>query len=397
MDEYYTEEYAPNIVASLNQDDYTRIRNVNDGHIYTLIELFDFPPINSWMLRSDWLEALNMEVPTDWNGWLELWRAVRDNDVNGDGDASNEIPIAGDQFQLMPSFGILPDSNNYFCVMPDGSYGLVFDHPNYELYLTSMQQLYEEKLLDQEFATRDMSAKYKVVDANLGFSMMAAAEQSKLSSQVLRETIPEATMLCVSPPTGPNGDQYIPARGRISGLGVASITVAAEDKAADIVRLFDWLYSEEGAKLMNYGVEGVHHEIVDGKPKLLEPYVDSFVEARGAGLIFQPIPFLWLEDNYMQILLTGKEYEELDELTKNFYDGLFLNEPYFQQSAPTLVTDAYTRYGADVLPLVMENQANVIAGRMSMEEFKAQYETLKGQGLQDIIDEAKTAWETINQ
>ncbi len=399
LTQYYTEEYAPNILKALTEKDYVPLRNVTDGEIYQLVSTFDFPSIYSFAVRQDWLDKLGMEVPTDWDGWLAYWRGVRDEDVNGDGDASNEIPIAGSADQLMLSFGIVVDGlnakENYFCYMPDGSYGLIEEHPNYEAYLTTANELYAEGLLDQEFATRDMSAWYKVMDSNLGGSCWVAAEQAKLSSQVLRETNPDATLICCPPPKGPLGDQLVTARNKIGAMG--AITIAAEDKAGDIVRFFDWLYSEEGAKLMNYGVEGIHHEMVDGKPKLLPPYVNSFVEARGAGLIFQPWPFLWLEDNYMQILLTGKSYDELDDLTKIFYDGLFMQEPYFAPRAPTLVTDAFSEYSADIFPTLKEMRANVIAGRMSLDEFRAQYEKLKGQGLQAIIDDAAAAWEIVGK
>lgn len=397
LDDYFTEEYAPNILAALTATDFVSLKNVNDGHIYNFSYTFDFPPIFSYGIRSDWLDKLGMEAPETWEDWMAYWRAVRDQDVNGDGDTSNEIPITGSVLQFLNSFGITVDglnaTKNYFCYMPDGSYGLIEEHPNYDAYLTTMAQLFEEKLLDQEFATRDMSAWYKVMDSNIGGSMWMAAEQAKLSSQVLRQTDDKATVVCVPPPKGPLGDQVTPSRSKVGQRG--SVTIAAGDKTADIVRFFDWLYSDEGAALINYGVEGVHHEVIEGERKIVSPYVDSFVNARGAGMIFQPWPILWLEDNYMQILLTGKSYEELDDLTKIFYDGLFLNEPYFKPVAPTLVTEAFAEYSADIMPMLSEMRANVIAGRMTLEEYHSKYEQLKGQGLQEIIDDANNAWEIV--
>ena len=37
-----------------------------------------------------------------------------------------------------------------------------------------------------------------------------------------------------------------------------------------MLRWFDYLYTEEGALLFNYGLEGQGHIIVDGKPMLTE-------------------------------------------------------------------------------------------------------------------------------
>ena len=137
--------------------------------------------------------------------------------------------------------------------------------------------------------------------------------------------------------------------------------------------------------------------MVDGQQKLLAPYINSFVDARAAGLIFQPFPFLWYPDNYMQILLNGKSYEELSETQRFFYDGLFLNEPYFVTSAPTLITDAYMEYGTDIVNLLSEAEANCVSGQITVEEFWQIYEDAKAtMGLDAIIDQAAEAWQLVS-
>ncbi len=42
------------------------------------------------------------------------------------------------------------------------------------------------------------------------------------------------------------------------------------ERANDIVKFFNWLYTEEGEMITNYGVEGVTYEIKDGEPRLLD-------------------------------------------------------------------------------------------------------------------------------
>ena len=403
LDDYLTQDIAPNILAQLNDADYPYLRSVLDGAIYAFPTVFDFPSGQSWFLRKDWLDKLGMEVPATWEEWLAVWQAIADEDVNGNGDKTDELPITGGVALLMPAFGInhgfsYTGNNNLFTLMPDGGYGFVYDHPNYRAFLEAMADLYARGIMDQEFATRDMSASYKVMDSDLGFCTWGFAEQAKLSNQALLqgEGKADAEIICVAPPMGPFGDQMIQARDKVGARGV--ITIAGEEKAENIVRFFDWMHSEEGATLINYGVEGIHHEVVDGKPMLKVPYVNSFVEARGAGMIFQPFPFLWLEDSYMQILLTGKAYDELDNLTKTFYDGLFLNEPYFAYAPQQLIgTEAYADYGADLVPAVRELQAKTITGKLSVDDFFTQYEALKPQGLNAILEETVAAWAIINE
>ena len=50
-----------------------------------------------------------------------------------------------------------------------------------------------------------------------------------------------------------------------------------------------------------------------------------------------------------------------------------------------LTTDAYTEYYVDLGEQVKSLQANAIAGNITVDEFFAQYEQLKAQGLQDSI------------
>ena len=52
------------------------------------------------------------------------------------------------------------------------------------------------------------------------------------------------------------------------------------------------MYSDEGIFLTNYGIEGIHHTMVDGKPVLNEQILSdpSFTQARYAGLICQLFP-----------------------------------------------------------------------------------------------------------
>ncbi|NLB91264.1 MAG: extracellular solute-binding protein [Clostridiales bacterium] len=68
-----------------------------DGHIYGLMGNYLFSPSNSiagtmW-INKVWLENLNLEVPTNIAELREVLIAFRDNDADGDGDVSNEIPL----------------------------------------------------------------------------------------------------------------------------------------------------------------------------------------------------------------------------------------------------------------------------------------------------------------
>lgn len=385
---YLTEEYMPNVVSQLTESDYVYLKNASDGEIYCFPYKHDMPEAMSFIIRTDWLENLNLEKPQTWDEWLTVWRAIRDNDANGNGDATDEIPFTGNAYSLMPAFGIVvscQSQGNYVTTMPDGSYNLIWEHPNFRTYLENMAMMYSEGLLDQEFASRTLTQSYAVMNSGIGGSMQAFAEQSLNTTTALRELDPAAKCECIEPVAGPLGDKLIPSRSTISQKGC--LTITGEKKVDLVCKFLDYFWSEEGMTLMNYGVEGYTFKYDEANnPKIVSPYVDSFANARGAGLNFQMLPTCWTLDSYMQILCQGKSYEELPEANQFFYDGLFMNDPYFAKLAPQLATEAYSEYSADIIPAIRELQANAITGRISVDEFFTGYEALKPLGLQEIIN-----------
>lgn len=388
LTDYFTEEYMPNVVAGLEEGDYAYLKNASDGEIYCFPYKHNMPEAMSFIIRTDWLENLNLAKPQTWEEWLTVWRAFRDEDANGNGDKADEIPFTGNAYSLMPAFGIpvsCQSQGSYVTTLPDGSYNLIWEHPNYRTYLENMAMMYSEGLLDAEFASRSLTESYAVMNSGIGGSMQAFAEQSLTTTTALREVDPTAKCECIEPVAGPMGDKLIPARSTISQKG--AVTVTGEEKINLICKFFDYFWSQEGIELINYGVEGEHFERdAEGQPKIKSPYVDSFANARGIGINFQMLPTVWTLDSYMQILCQGKSYEELPEANQFFYDGLFMNDPYFVRLAPQLTTDAYATYSADIIPAILELQANAITGRITVDEFFAGYENLKPMGLQEIID-----------
>ncbi len=396
LTDYITAEHMPNMVSRLEDTDLNYLRNAIDNEIYTFPYKHDMPQAMSFIIRTDWLERLGLEKPQTWEEWLTVWRAFRDQDANGNGDPSDEIPFTGNAYALMPAFGIAVSTQgqgSYVTVMPDGTYNLIWEHPNYRVYLENMAMLYKEGLLDQEFASRKLAESYKVMNSGLGGSKQAFAEQSQKTTLAVRATDPTAKCECIEPVQGPLGDKMIPARSTISAKG--AVTIKGEKKIDTICKVIDWIWSEEGMLLLNYGIEGTHYQMVDGKPVMQAPYTADFTSARSVGIGFQMIPFCWTLDSYMQILTAGKSYEELSEDQQFFYDGLFLNDPYFVKLAHQVSTEAYTWYSSELFPQIREWQASVIVGTMTVDEFYANYEKLKPLGLQEIIDQNKEASERI--
>lgn len=85
------EKNAPNIMNMFEK--YPIIRKVltaPDGEIYNLAEVFiegnEVAP-KSLIIRKDWLDKLNLEIPETIDDWYTVMKAFKEQDPNGNGIA----------------------------------------------------------------------------------------------------------------------------------------------------------------------------------------------------------------------------------------------------------------------------------------------------------------------
>ena len=406
LDDYL--DLIPNIVAAVGEERFADWKAA-DGHFYTIPTIVNVPGSQSTAVRKDWLDKLNMDVPTTWEQWKAYWYGVRDNDMNGNGDTTDEIPIVLEMGQngerslhaLLNAFGIKASSDAQFCVLDDGTYTMVYEHPRYREFITEMQQLYADKIIDQEFATRYQADMYNTMSGNLAGTVFTWAEQCAVHSETLiANGVEDGLYLTCAPITGPYGDQWIQKRQGITGNWCITAKAEADGKVEDILKFWNWMFSDEGVMLYNYGIEGYTYTMVDGKP-VINPEITAagFNDYRTLGMEFEPVGGNWQNDAFMQCVFSGKTVDELTIPRKSFYDGLNehgVNDGKYYAMPPTLETEAYVEYRAELITSgVCALRDQCVAGQLSVDDFFAKYEELKGRGLQDILDEGAEAYALI--
>ncbi len=386
-------EYAPDYVNALSDTLLLETTDTETGAIYTMSSVRQIPDGYTYMIRTDWLERVGKDVPTTWDEFVDVLRAFKKQDANGDGDPNNEIPLACDITHLRFAFGINGRYN--FCV-ENGEYKPVAYHSNYKAYCQAMQELYAEGLLDKEYATRDVwSSLLTAMDSNMVGCTVHFAERAKLDTEALREAGFDGQFEGIAPIAGPYGDKGLESQ---SG-GIFNFCISAdvdEERAIELVRFLNFFYTEEGIRLMNYGVEGKHYDMVDGAPTVKSEYAD-ILQARKAGLIFQPLNFLWLTDSYMQMVMGGLSVENMSETQKIYYDALMVNQGVHVDKCPGLTTEAWNDLRISVEPAFKTFEANVVCGNISMDDFDAELEKLTKLGLGEIAEEAAAAYRDLSK
>ncbi len=138
----------PNIKAMLT---------ATDGHIYYVPQTVvtnNYQPC--MMINVRWLEQLNMSEPKTLDEFVAMLRAFRDNDMNGNGDTTDEIPMSVTSGYLPylfgPAFGLDLVSGFYADDAGKVHYSY-YESENYKAYLEFVKSLYDEGLLEMEYTS----------------------------------------------------------------------------------------------------------------------------------------------------------------------------------------------------------------------------------------------------
>lgn len=340
-----------------------------------------------------------MDFPQTWEDWLTLWKGIRDYDLNGNGDSGDEIPLAlsygedGEKCMtmLMNAFGIRASADCQFCVLDDGTYTMVYEHPKYDAFLQAAAELYSEEIIREDFDSYDYNKIEELMKENMLGTTMTWAVAASNAEELRANGDKDALWEAVAPIQGPYGDQMIQERELVSPSWCITARAQKEGKVEDIVRFFNWCFTEEGARLYNYGIQGVSYEMNGDEPVLKSELVqNSFSDYRTVGCNFEPFGGLWLESAFMQCLFSGKPEDQLDEITAESFKGLFeVNDGFFYTQPGTFETDAYVKYRSNLITAgvcTLRNQA--IRGEITVEEFREKYEELKRSGLDAVIADA---------
>lgn len=137
-----------------------------DGKIYGL-PYYEKATVNTrpLFINQVWLDNLNLEMPTTWEELENVLIAFKEQDANGNGDPSDEIPM---DFQGIPntrspiyflgSLGIkLSDDAGGGYFLDDGTVKCIYTDERLKTLLQYLRELWAKELLNNELFTQDYS------------------------------------------------------------------------------------------------------------------------------------------------------------------------------------------------------------------------------------------------
>ena len=262
-------KYCPNITKLLKDNpDIAKAISTDDGTYYVFPFLRGTSSMDNmllfsegWVLRKDYLDKVGLGVPSTPAEWYRVLTAFKNQ-------LGVKIPLTLRKDHISRSLAPGFDSWEEFYVDNGKVYhGAI--QPERKAYLTEIRKWYAEGLLDNDYFAVDRNTQQtKVLNNLVGATYAPGGSGIGTWLPAMQKSDPSVRMVSASPMT--------PVKGRNSkfakindvydkGGYSAAITTSCKNIEA-AARLLDYNYGPAGHLLVNFGIEGVTYNMVNGYP-----------------------------------------------------------------------------------------------------------------------------------
>lgn len=275
------EKNCPNLKAFLAE--YPEIKaamTTDSGKIYCFPNVYPYYKEDAAIkcnrgiqIRQDWLDELGLEAPETIDEWYAVLTAFKGKGTTEEG--SPIVPLVSrkmsEKTSLVRTFANAWNGMDYDFYLDNGTVKFGPVEPEFKEYLSTMNQWYEEGLIAPEFSTYSGKEHDALITTNQAGSWLSGlgagmgvyitalgGDDTKISG------IPFPVKAKGDTPKYTSADNY-----PFIGLGIAITTKCKDVEAA--CKWLDYHYSEEGSRLLNWGIEGVSYELDEkGEPQLTD-------------------------------------------------------------------------------------------------------------------------------
>lgn len=384
------EQYAPDFLALLESNpDIKREVVLDDGTIWC-IPCLQPKPEPAWRgisIRGDLLEQANLEKPETIAEFKAMLQTFKDMGITYPlslGFGYDNGAFQGDGY-FVAAYGIGP---SWYKDLENGEVQFGPLQDAYLDFLTEMHSWYAEGLLDPDFATRqnnEMDA--YIVNGEVG-AFVSGYGPSKNYQTNGQAQNPDLYLVQVANPSLTKG---VPAQMRnqdsVNKGNYTVITANCENPEAAMTFL-NFGFTEEGAMMYNYGLEGISYTMVDGKPVFTDAMTDG---SEGA----------WPQIREKYKKNTGPYNRDWEAAPLGDYEyqcmgtwsqaGTDLKLP----AHISLTAEESSRFNTimnDVFTYLNENVPAFINGARSLDEFDTFRADLEGLGINEALEIQRTAY-----
>ncbi|MFV0492794.1 MAG: extracellular solute-binding protein [Pseudorhodobacter sp.] len=264
-------EHAPNLHRFFQDNpDLYRAAMSYDHHLYFIPFFPEGDLTKGYFIRQDWLDKLGLEIPQTAEEFYEVLHAFKTRDPNGNGKA-DEIPFFARDLIALLQIAPLWDARSSgssealdFYVQGNALvHGLV--QPEFKDVIRNLAKWYREGLIDPAVLDEDMQSRTYALKNNLAGAMHDWFVSTSSFNDSLQDEIPGFRLIPIAPPASASGQRR--EEGRRRKIQPSGWAISYQNPyPIETLKYFDFWFGEEGRRLDSFGLEGVHYDLIDGKP-----------------------------------------------------------------------------------------------------------------------------------
>ena len=256
----------PSYFSILDQFDiYGKNAYTDEGQVGVLNGIWTNPKLDVGLtIRKDYLDELGLDIPTTFQDFYEALTQMHSKYgayYYMNQDSSDPVNSFAQCFGVLGNGGV---NNNYSYYMAKDGETVIYSpvQEGFRDYLTEMAKWYQEGLIYPDFlsAADAVPSSDLLLSGDIGVTYYNAASYTTLMGQV--EAGSSFTLEPVAVPVDvKTGDpvhlgrqvDYVSAK----GYSLSTALTPGTDKFDAVCSMLDYLYTDEGSELMNYGIEDV--------------------------------------------------------------------------------------------------------------------------------------------
>ncbi|MBO9608095.1 MAG: extracellular solute-binding protein [Paenibacillaceae bacterium] len=284
----YIKDYAPNLTKILNADpNIGKLMRNDEGQFIGFgarvnndVKIGQGMAYAGPMIRKDLLDKAGLTVPETIDEWYNVLKTLKAKFPD------LEAPLGwsdmSDASYFLASAYDIPNTGWY---LNGDKIAYANIQPNFKKYLETVNKWYKEGLIQKDFATNEYTAK---VIPMVKTGKVAAAPMHLYWYGVIQPELPKDYEFVIAPQPTLTKGQKLHIRAD-SGWGVLMANtkyITTKNKyPKETIQFFDYLYSDEGKLLTNWGIEGESYKMVNGLPEFTEAYTKDIAKM---GYLYTP-------------------------------------------------------------------------------------------------------------
>ncbi len=221
-----------------------------------------WPGNRGYIINMDWLEKVNLDIPTTLDEYYEVIRAFAQDDPDGNGEDDTYGFFVAEPYGSN-SFGYIARSfvncggwGGDWCELPDGTisqFGVTEYAREAFRFIT---KCYDEGLFNRGFVNEvDADGKVEDMFVQQRIGLTDASQPATVMNKMAEAGV--SINVAYLPPLVPEGEEkgYLPHTGGYWAMHIIPRTCRDPERVLDIL---EWALTEEGRTITNFGIQGIH-------------------------------------------------------------------------------------------------------------------------------------------